>query len=167
MGGSNVGKITLTDAPTAGYELEVRAIQTGTTTAQQAGTLVAPVREKVDVELSTAVSGNVDLDLTTQQVYFFNGEASADFTLNLRGTAQQQLNEVIASGESIATTVLVNMGASLYSLTAINVDGAAATVKWINNNSVLTANKLNVISLVVIKTGNASYTVVGNVSAAG
>jgi hypothetical protein len=167
QGDPNVGKVILSEAPTAGYELEVRAIQVGAAATTLQGTLVSPVRELVDVQ-SSGITGTVNLDLETKQVYLYNTAATGNFTLNLRGGASSTLDSMLSNaGTSVAVTVLVNMGASLYNLSAVKVDGVTVTVKWQNSSNTMTADKMNIISLLVVKTGTGAYTVIGSVSAAG
>jgi hypothetical protein len=164
--GVNEGKLILTDYPTYGYELEVRALQVGAAATSLSGTLVAPVREVVSVE-SAAATGTINLDLGIKQIYLY-GSATNDFTLNLRSTPGEELNSMLsAAGTSVSAVVMVEMGASLKALTAVQIDGVAQTVKWLNSTKTLTASKLNVISLAVVKTGSGAYKVVGSVSAAG
>jgi hypothetical protein len=101
-------------------------------------------------------------------VYLFDSEAAGNFTLNLRGNVATSLNNVLASvGESISVTAIVRMGASAYSITAINIDGTLQSVNWVNTSAALTASKLNIISIVALKTATDTYTVIGSVTVAG
>jgi hypothetical protein len=166
-GNPNVGKVILTEVPTAGYELEIRAIQVGASSATLEGTLVSPIRELVDVQ-GSGITGVVNLDLGAKQVYLYNTAAAADFTLNLRGGVSTTLDSMLSNaGTSAAVTVLVRMGASLKNLTAVKIDGTTVTVEWQNSSNTMTASKMNIISLIVVKTGTGAYTVLGSVSAAG
>ena len=171
-GSPNVGKVVLSAAPTANYELEVRAIQIGASALPTAGTLVVPLMEAVNV--GAAIGGVTNLDLNTKQVYLFDGEATADFTLNLRADLSNDLNGLVNTGNSISATVVLREGASVKNLTAVKIDGTTRTVQWQNNSSSMTASKLNVISLTVIKTAtdsqsaaNSTYTVLGSVTTVG
>jgi hypothetical protein len=155
----------LAEAPSAGYELEVRAIQTGASAAQLEGTLAVPLMEIVSV--GSAAGGTMNLDLNTQQVYLYNTAATTDFTLNLRGDGSNSLDNQLSAGNAISATVVVREGASLKALSAVQIDGAAQTVQWQNNNSSLTISKLNVISLTVIKTAANTYTVLGCITTVG
>jgi hypothetical protein len=169
--GSNqsTSKVVLSAQPTAGYELEVRAINVGAATSTLEGVLVAPIREavKTDVSVISADPTVTDLDLRSKQVYLYSGNATGNFTLNLRGDGSNTLNSVLSDGNSISATVMVGMGASLYALTDVKIDGVTQTVKWTNSSKTLTASKLNIISITAIKTANATFTVVGTVVAAG
>jgi hypothetical protein len=165
-GTPNVGKIVLSTAPTAGYELEVRAIQVGSSAVPTVGTLVVPLMEVVNV--GAAIGGTTHLDLRNQQVYLFDTAASANFTLNLRGTSTVALNSTLGTDNSISATVILREGSELKTLTAVTIDsGSAQTVQWQGNNSALTADKLNVVSLTVIKTAPNVYTVLGSITTVG
>ena len=164
--GVNVGKIILSDEPTAGYELEVRAIQVGSSAVPTVGTLVVPLMEVVNV--GAAIGGTTNLDLSNQQVYLFDTNASDHFTLNLRGTSGISLNSTLGTNNSISATVILKEGSELKTLTAVTIDTTyTQTVKWQGNNSTLTASKLNVISLTVIKTAPNVYTVLGSITTVG
>jgi hypothetical protein len=162
---AGASKVELSAQPEPGYELEVRAISVGASMVSLEGTMVSPIREVVSV--GAAIGGATNLDLRNKQVYLFDSDASANFSLNLRGDESNTIDALLGIGESISATVVVRMGASLKSLTAVNIDGAAVTVNWQNTSKDLTASKLNVISLVAVKTASGVYTVIGSVSAAG
>jgi hypothetical protein len=165
-GTPNVGKIVLSTAPTAGYELEVRAIQVGSSAVPAVGTLVVPLMEVVTV--GSAIGGTTHLDLRNQQVYLFDSDASDHFTLNLRGTAGVSLNSTLGTNNSISATVILKEGSALKNLTAVTIDTTyTQTVKWQGNNSTLSADKLNVVSLTVIKTAANTYTVLGSITTVG
>ena len=158
--------VVLSAPPTAGYELEVRAISVGAATSTLEGVLVAPIREAVATGTSV-IPSTANLDLRNQQVYLYSGEATDPFTINLRGDDMNRLGETLAVGNSIGASVIVNMGTALKAITAVQIDGVTQAVKWQGSSKTLTANKLNVISLVVVKTATDTYTVIGSVSAAG
>jgi hypothetical protein len=159
-------KVVLSSMPTAGYELEVRAISVGAATSTLEGVLVAPIREAVATG-TAVIPSTANLDLRNQQVYLYSGEATSDFTINLRGDGSNLLGDTLAIGNSIGASVIVNMGTSLKAITAVQIDGTTQAVKWQGSSKTLSANKLNVISLVVVKTATDTYTVIGSVSAAG
>jgi hypothetical protein len=162
-------KVVLTSAPTTGYELEVRAISVGAAVSTLSGVLVAPIREAAKID-TNVVPAEADLDLGTQQVYLYPGNAATDFTLNLRNNGSNALSALLGEGHAISATVIVGMGAELKALTAVKIDGTTqASVKWQGSSKTLTASKLNIISLTVIKTGTspAAYTVLGSVVTAG
>jgi hypothetical protein len=163
--GANEGKVVLADAPTADYELEVRAIQIGSSAVPTVGTLVVPLMEAAYI--GAAIDGLTNLNLNTQQVYLFNTAATADFTLNLRADGSNTLNGLLNTGNSVSATVILREGASVKNLTEVKIDGVVRTVQWQNNNSAMTADKLNVISLTVIKTYSDTYTVLGSITTVG
>jgi hypothetical protein len=170
VGGVNVGKIVLKDPPTADYELEVRAIQVGSSAVPTRSTLVVPLMETVSV--GAAIGGTVNLHLNTQQVYLFTENAADPFTLNLRADVSNPLNGLMGTGNSLSVTVVLKQGANLKNMLGVTIDDdrtpvTPQTVLWQGNNSTMSANKLNVISLTVIKTGSFTYTVLGSMTTVG
>jgi hypothetical protein len=167
--------VVLINEPTAGYELEVRAINVGAATSTLEGVLVAPIREAVRTDASAIPADPTvtNLDLRSKQVYLYSGNATGAFTLNLRGDDSNTLSDALGLDNSISVTVLVTMGSSLYALSDVKIDGTTQAVKWQNSSKTLQANKLNVISITAIKTANAAgetpatYTVLGSVTAVG
>jgi hypothetical protein len=117
--------------------------------------------------VGSAIGGTTHLDLRNQQVYLFGSNATGNFTLNLRNDAGNALGSMLGVNQSISTTVVVRMGTTLYALSAVTIDGGdPIAVNWQNGSKALAASKLNVISLVVIKTDAGVYTVLGSVSTA-
>jgi hypothetical protein len=162
-------KVVLTEEPAAGYELEVRAISVGAAATTLSGTLSSPIREVAKTNVSV-IPAEARLDLGLQQVYLYPGNAPALFSLNLKNTESNDLNDLMQVGEAIGATVMVGVGTSgtLPAISAIKIDGDTQTsVKWTNSTKTLVAGKLNIISLTVIKTADAAYTVVGSIVAAG
>jgi hypothetical protein len=166
----NEGKVILVEAPTTGYELEVRAIQVGAAAMQMAGTLVAPVREVVGLPIGGQLDGEVTLDLSAQQIYLYNeaDATSANVVVNMTtADPANGINALISTGTSISATLAVRIGTSVPAITDVQVDGNSQTVKWINTSKTLAPGKLNIISLTVIKTADNVYTVLGSVTSAG
>jgi hypothetical protein len=160
-------KVALSDAPGFDYELEVRAISIGASTNAVSGTLQSPVKEAVGTS-TYGVSGTVHLALGVKQVYLYSGAATDNFTLNLRNNADGTIgvNSMLSVDNTVSAVVLLGMGTA-YSLTAVTIDGGEPVpVKWQNGTKTLQENKLNIISLTVIKTDENVFTVLGSVAAA-
>jgi hypothetical protein len=161
-------KVVLTEEPSVGYELEVRAISVGAAATTLSGTLSSPIREVAKTDINV-IPAETRLDLGLQQVYLYPGDAPALFSLNLKHTESNNLNALMQIGEAIGATVMVGAGTTgtLPALGNVQIDGVTQAVKWVNSTKTLTAGKLNIISLTVIKTANDAFTVVGSVVAAG
>jgi hypothetical protein len=118
------------------------------------------IRETCTVA-ATAATGTINYDAVTQSVLYFTANASANWTVNLRGNAGTSLNAMMNTGESLTVVFLVTQGATAYFNSAVQVDGAAVTPKWQNGSapSVGGASGIDAYTYVIVKTGNAAFTV--------
>jgi hypothetical protein len=113
------------------------ATLTGTQTLTNK-TLTTPVvnnaRLKSPEELTsvsaTAATGTINFDANTQSDVYYTTNASANWTLNVRGDASTTLSSMLAVGDSITVTFKVTQGATAYYQTAFQIDGSAVTPKW-------------------------------------
>jgi hypothetical protein len=126
---------------------------TGTSKIQQ-------ILEKATVS-ATAATGTVNYDLLTNgSVTYYTSNASANWTLNLRGDGSNTLNSVMSTGESLTIAFLVTQSTAYYA-TAFQIDGNAITPKWQDGTAPSSGNasSIDIYTYTVIKTGNAAYTV--------
>ena len=68
----------------------------------QITTLTSP-RETAAIS-ATAATGTVHLNVSTASVHIYTANATANYTLNIRGNASTTLNSLMAIGESITVT---------------------------------------------------------------
>jgi hypothetical protein len=119
-------------------------------------------RELVTVS-ATAATGTVNLDALTQSVLFYTSNASANWTVNLRGDGSNSLNTMLAVGESLTVAFLVTQGATPYYNTTVQVDGATAgvTTRWQGGSAPTAGNAsgVDVYTYTIIKTASATFTV--------
>ena len=121
---------------------------------------IQSVAEKVTSE-ATAATGTVNYDVLTQAVWNFTSDASANWTLNIRGDGSNSLNNIMDTGESITISHIVKQGSTAYYNSAVQVDGSAVTPEWQGGSapSAGNASSLDVYGYTVIKTGDAAFTV--------
>jgi hypothetical protein len=113
------------------------ATLTGTQTLTNK-TLTTPVvnnaRLKSPEELTsvsaTAATGTINFDANTQSDVYYTTNASANWTLNVRGDSSTTLSSMLAVGDSITVTFKVTNGTTAYYQTAFQIDGSAVTPKW-------------------------------------
>lgn len=112
---------------------------------------------------ATAATGTINFDAVTQGVLYYTTNASANWTLNVRGDSGTTLNSILATGDAITVAFLVTNGSTAYRHTALNVDGSAQTVKWSGGTAPASGNASSVdaYSFTIIKTASATYTVLG------
>jgi hypothetical protein len=134
------------------------AINTATATG---AILVAP-EERTTVS-ATAATGTINFDAITQGVLYYTSNASANWTLNVRGNSGTTLNSILATGDAITVSFLVTNGATAYYQTAFQIDGSAVTPKYSGGTAPAAGNasSIDVYTYTIIKTGSAAYTVFG------
>jgi len=110
---------------------------------------------------ATAATGTVNFDVSTQSILYYTSNASANWTLNIRGSSSVALNSIMSTGQSVTITHLVTKGGTAYYNSAVTVDGTSVTPKWSGGSapSAGNANSVDVYSYTLIKTGSGSFTV--------
>ena len=119
---------------------------------------------EVDTISATAATGTINYDITTQSVLFYTSNASANWTVNFRGSSGTTLNTVMQTGESISATFLVTQGATAYYNSAVTIDGTSVTPKWQGGTAPTSGNASSVdcYTYVIQKTGSATYAVLAS-----
>lgn len=113
---------------------------------------------------ATAATGTVNYDVATQSILYYTTNASANWTLNIRGSATATLNSLMATGQTITVTFMATQGATAYYNSAVTIDGSAVTPKWqsgITPNAG-NANSVDTYTYAIIKTGSAAFTVLAS-----
>jgi hypothetical protein len=133
-------------------------ITTGTANATVA---IAP-EERCTVS-ATAATGTINFDADTQGVLYYTTNASADWTLNVRGTSGTTFNAKMATGDCFTLSFLVTQGSTAYKHSALTIDGSAQTVKWSGGTapSAGNASSIDIYSFTIIKTADATFTALG------
>jgi hypothetical protein len=132
------------------------------TDALTASILVSP-EERTTIS-ATAATGTVQFDADTQGVLYYTSNASANWTLNVRGTSGTTLASKLATNDSVTISFLVTQGSTAYYMTALTIDGNAQTVKYSGGTapSAGNASSVDVYSFTIIKTAaTPTYTVLG------
>lgn len=139
------------------------ALQTFTGSTSVADMKTSNIKETVTVS-ATAATGTIAYDITTQSVLYYTTNASANWTVNFRGSSGTTLNTLMATGESMSVTFLVTQGATAYYNSAVQVDGASVTPKWQGGSAPTSGNASSIDSYtyVIIKTGSAAFTVLAS-----
>lgn len=113
---------------------------------------------------ATALTGDVNLDLSTSALFLFTSNAAANFTLNLRGSSTATLNSLLGTNKSVTIGVITPVGTTAYKhTTSIKIDGVSTTVKWQGRADFESSVSVtDVYAFTVIKTASATYTVLGS-----
>jgi hypothetical protein len=113
---------------------------------------------------ATAATGTIPLDTLTSGILYYTSDASADWTLNIRGNSETTLNDALTTNDSITVVFFVTNGATPYYQTGFQIDGSAVTPKWQNGTAPTAGNasSIDIYSYTIVKTGNAAFTAFGS-----
>jgi uncharacterized protein YcnI len=164
--------ITLIDATLTGDIIEVfasavLAIADVYTQAQVDTKIATPVlispEERTTVS-ATAAATTVNFDADTQGVLYYTSNATANWTLNIRGSSSTTLASKLSVGDSVTVSFLVTNGSTAYYQTAFNIDGSVVTPKYSGGTAPASGNasSIDVYTYTIIKTAaTPTYTVFG------
>ena len=152
LAGANIAVTTATNSFTG--------LQTFTGSSSVAGAKIFDVLEGATIS-ATAATGTINYDITTQAVLYYTSNASANWTVNFRGSSGTSANTLMATGESMTVAFLVTQGSTAYYYNVVQVDGSTVTPKYQGGTAWAAGNasSVDVYSYTIIKTGNAAFTV--------
>lgn len=136
----------------------------GTTiTASDTVTLNAGAIEEVSLDVGGA-AGAITLDAKTNSVFFYSGNATANWTLNFRGDVSTTMNSYLAIGKSATVVLLANQGVTPFYPTAFTVDGVSVTPRWLGGSAPTAGNAsgTDAYSFTIIKTAASTYTIIAS-----
>jgi hypothetical protein len=110
---------------------------------------------------TTAATGTINFDVTTQSVLYYTSNASANWTVNFRASSGTSLNTAMATGDVITVAFLVTQGATAYYNSAVTVDGSSVTPKWQGGTAPTAGNasSIDAYTYTIVKTASATFTV--------
>ena len=116
--------------------------------------------------VAAASTGTINIDFSTNPTVYYTVSATANWTLNVRGTSAVTLNDTLSTGQIATVTFLATNGATAYRPTVFQVDGVSVTPKWMGGTAptVGNANSIDAYTLAIIKTGSAAFTVLASQS---
>jgi hypothetical protein len=114
---------------------------------------------------ATAATGTINYDITTQSVLYYTSNASANWTVNFRGSSGTSLNTLMTTGQSMTVAFLVTQGSTAYYNSAVQVDGTTSgvTTRWLGGAPTAgNASGIDSYRYLLIKTGSATFTVLAS-----
>ena len=111
------------------------------------------------------LSDNTNIDLENGMVHLFTTTETTTSTPNIRFSSSVTLNDVMQIGESVAVTIITTAAAGGYSA-QLTIDGAAVTENWVGGSAPSDGGSsgVDIHAYTIIKTANATFTVIANQS---
>jgi hypothetical protein len=153
-----VGDVTLAGAQTF----------TGTKTfagTSSAQAIILNDAAEVATVSATAATGTIAYDITTQSVLYYTSNASANWTVNFRGSSGTSLDTLMSTGQSMTVAFLVTQGSTAYYNSAVQIDGTTSgvTTVWLGGAPTAgNASGIDSYRYLIIKTGSATFTVLAS-----
>ena len=120
---------------------------------------IQSLAEKVTV--SGSFDSDVDFDTQTQGVVLSTASATANYTINLRGSASASLDSVMDVGESITVAYISKNDNVTYFNSTVKVDGSVVTPIWSGGSAPTDGNASSndTYTFTAIKTAGSTFTV--------
>jgi hypothetical protein len=123
--------------------------------------------------ISSSTSGNVNVSLDDNSVYYVTSNVAGNVTFNIRVSPETTLNSFMANGQSITTAFILTQGSTQF-LANLSIDGVyqSGNTRWSSNSrptytASLTNSQLDVYTFTSIKIGSNSYSILGSRTAYG
>ena len=125
-------------------------------------TLISP-KELTNIS-ATAATGAINIDIIASSVNIRTSNATANWTINIRGDATTTLNSLMTTGEQISVVFESSQGGTAYYPTALTIDGASVTPKWLGGIAPSSGNinSTDVYVYTIRKTGTSTFTVLAS-----
>jgi hypothetical protein len=149
------------DGVTSAVQTQINTKANSTSPTLTTPVIISP-EERMTVS-ATAATGTINFDASTQGVLYYTSNASANWTLNVRGSSGATLDSILATGDAITVSFLVTNGSTAYYQTAFQIDGSAVTPKYSGGTAPASGNasSIDVYTYTIVKTASATYTVFG------
>lgn len=167
--GSQYMLVSNDGGPTYLYHNGTNRLETSASGIDVAGTVLCDgvtVDGTLDIEevfekfgTFTGTSGTISLSVTDQGIYYGTTNQTANRTINFTN-----VNSSLAIGQSVTASILLTNGATAYYLNAYQVDGTTVTPKWSGGSAPTAgnANSIDVYTFTMIKTADATFTVLAS-----
>lgn len=152
-----------TDYVAPGTATTFTATQTFSGSTSTLGAVITDIAEVATIS-ATAATGTINYDVTTQSVLYYTSNASANWTVNFRGSSGTSLNTLLSTGQAITVAFLVTQGATAYYNNVVQVDGSSVTPKYQGGTAWAAGNAsgIDVYTYTIIKTGSAAFTILAS-----
>ena len=113
---------------------------------------------------TTAVGGNVNIDIGNNTVYFFTSNTTANVTFNFRANNSNggNLDSLLSIGQSVSSAILLKQGATKYRAN-VYIDSRLQAPLWLGNSApgfaTTQQESVDTYSFNIIKTAANTYTI--------
>ena len=109
---------------------------------------------------ATSATGTINIDFLSNPVVYYTANATANWTLNVRGNSSTTMNTVMSTGDVATVTFMAQQGATAYYPTVYQIDGTAVTPKWQGGTAPTSGNasSIDTYAVTVVKTAANTYT---------
>tara|TARA_Y100000004_G_scaffold138745_1_gene157416 strand:- start:2940 stop:3524 length:585 start_codon:yes stop_codon:yes gene_type:complete len=122
-----------------------------------------PLREKLFVTSNT-INGNSTIDLFQGNSRFYTNASTGNWTLNITASGTT-VSSLIANNRALVVNVVTRCGGSSGYQSGFQIDGSNVTVEWLGGtapNARGGTSGFDQWQMIILKTGNTSYTVLGS-----
>jgi hypothetical protein len=162
---TNAAIATNAETVTTNAQPNITSLGTLTTLLINGTTSIQQVKEKVNAN-ATGSTGTVNFDILTSAILLKTANATANFTINIRGNSTNTFNSIISNNESLTCTYINKNGAFGYYANSFTVDGTSQSIKWsTSGNGAPTAGTgtgYDAYTFNIIKTAANTYTIFGS-----
>jgi len=125
---------------------------------------IEEVIEKVTAQTST--TGTINFDLSDQAIENYTVNQTANRTINFRADSGTALNSKMSTGQSMTAAIIMQQGSTAYYLNAYQIDGSSVTPKWQGGSAPTggNASSIDAYSFTIIKTADATFTVLASIT---
>ena len=122
------------------------------------------LREDCNI-VANKLSAGTNIDLEDGMIHYYSTNETTTATPNIRWNSSYSLNNKMSTGEAVTVTIIYKPNGSGY-YAALNVDGSGVTEEWNGGDAPSSAESggYDVLTHTLIKTGNASFLCLSNVS---
>lgn len=163
----SVGTLTANSVSVGGtltYQDVTNVDSVGLITARSGVNFNGHLRESVNIT-SGKLSDNQNINLDNGMVHYFTTAETTTSTPNIRSSTG--INTDLAVGDTASVTIITTAAAAGYAA-RVNIDGLSTgiTTSWVGGSSPSTggASGLDMYSYQIIKTADATFTVIGNLT---
>lgn len=158
-----IGKIYTENINSSATALNINSPANFNGSSTQISAKLKNAKEVIGV-YATSASDTINFNLITQSILYYTAAATGNFTINFRGDASVTLNSMMSDGECITAVFMCTNSSTAYYNSYVTVDGVTITPKWQGGTAPSTGNTsaIDMYTYTIIKTGNASFSVIAS-----